>query len=232
MLTFDMSDVDLYDAFCHKQDRSYTITELYNFVRKAGLEIIKFSERRESMRLTLNHLDVGEDVNKLLSKFDAETQEAIAELIDGTLDNHNVFLAKRLDTEASLDDENIVPYVYGNPQGFKELLMQNETENTGLTINLRYWYSLAPYLGIFNKTLHMTQEVKEVLEHVYKNSNNTLAQIIKDVSEKSEKHFQTIKNDFKTFYEEVKQLNLILLRGRNSTQIRTNIEILSFCQEN
>ena len=155
MLTYDKSDIDLYDAYCHKQDRSYTISHLYNFVRKAGLEIIRFSNRRDLARLALKHLDLGQEIRKLLNKFDAEYKKSIAELIDGTLYNHDVYIAKKFDTEASPNDEDIVPYIYGNPLGLMEVLRQGENKNGGWMIDAKYWDTLVPSSGVFSISFQM-----------------------------------------------------------------------------
>ncbi len=37
-------DIGLYDLFLHKQDRAYSIPELYEFIHNAGLNFVEFSD--------------------------------------------------------------------------------------------------------------------------------------------------------------------------------------------
>ena len=231
MLTYNNSPADLYDSFCHKQDRSYTVPQLYSFVRKAGLEIVKFSDKRDSVKLDLKHLLVEPDMKSKLMAFDLEHEEAIAELIDGTLHNHNVFLSKRKGTSASLDDNDMIPYIYGNPDGFKEQLAPVGGQKKSWSVQTSYWHRLSPYLGIFNFTVKMTDEVLQVLDQLYNNENKTLGDILNEISKKTDTPRIDIENDFNRFFLDIEHLHIILLRGRRTQDIKKKVELLGFCRD-
>ena len=231
MLTYDKSPADLYDSFCHKQDRSYTVPQLYSFVRKAGLELVKFSDMRDSVKLDLKHLAMEPEMKSKLIDFDLEHQEAIAELIDGTLHNHNVFLSKKNGTSASLDDNDMIPYIYGNPDGFKEELAPVGGQKKSWSVKTSYWHRLSPYLGIFDLNVEMSDEVLLVLDKIYYNKNKSLSEIFNEVSKKTGTPLLDIEKVFKIFFSEVEHLNIILLRGRRTQDIKKKVELLSFCRD-
>src|SRR5690349_11295123 len=37
-------DIGMYDMFLHKRDRAYTVPEIYQFVERAGLHFVEFSD--------------------------------------------------------------------------------------------------------------------------------------------------------------------------------------------
>jgi hypothetical protein len=44
-------DVGMYDMFLHKQDRAYTVPQLYEFVEKAGLNFVDYNSPHSRIML-------------------------------------------------------------------------------------------------------------------------------------------------------------------------------------
>ena len=107
-----IGDVGMYDLFLHKQDRSYTIPELYDFVAKAGLHFIDFSHYQSRVLLRLENYITDQALLTELKKRDLVEQQAMCEIISGKIINHSFFVSKQKDTIASFDDLDNVPYFY------------------------------------------------------------------------------------------------------------------------
>jgi SAM-dependent methyltransferase len=105
-------DIGLYDMFLHKQDRAYSIPEMYEFVKDAGLNFVEFAEIKS--RLTLKIENFVQDFSLLakIKSMPLQKQQAMCELISGAVIKHTVFLSNKKDTVASVEDLNNVPYFY------------------------------------------------------------------------------------------------------------------------
>ena len=125
----------------------------------------------------------------------------------------------------------MIPYIYGNPDGFKEQLAPVGGQKKTWLVNTSYWHRLSPYLGIFNFTVKMTDEVLQVLDQLYNNENKTLGDILNEISMKTDTPRIDIENDFNRFFLDVKHLDIILLRGRRTQDIKKKVELLGFCRD-
>lgn len=80
----------LYDLLLHKQDRSYTVPELYETLDKAGLDIVQFvgSSNYDCMDL-INDAKL----KARLSALPLREQQAFAELLTGNISKHTFYAA-------------------------------------------------------------------------------------------------------------------------------------------
>ncbi|WP_316354255.1 class I SAM-dependent methyltransferase [Candidatus Trichorickettsia mobilis] len=110
----NFGDIGLYDMFLHKQDRAYTIPELYQFVEHASLHLVEFAVPES--RLLLKPQSYIKDL-ELLTKIkgmDIIKQRTICELISGKIIKHDFFVSKQKDSIASVVDLDNIPYFYYN----------------------------------------------------------------------------------------------------------------------
>ncbi|WP_367364140.1 class I SAM-dependent methyltransferase [Candidatus Tisiphia endosymbiont of Nedyus quadrimaculatus] len=106
-------DVGLYDMFLHKQDRAYSIPELYEFIHNAALNFVEFSDVSEKLALRIENYISDFSLLQKIKRMDIITQQAICELIVGNIIKHSFFVSNQKDTIASLDNLDNIPYFYG-----------------------------------------------------------------------------------------------------------------------
>ena len=124
-------DNRLYDMFLHKQDRAYSIPELYKFVREADLHFVEFSDALERLRLKVEHYVKDFSLLQKIKQMDIITQQAICELFIGSIIKHSFYVSNKKDTVATVDDLNNVPYFYtitGMPEKLCEIITVNHLE--------------------------------------------------------------------------------------------------------
>jgi len=105
-------DVGLYDMFLHKQDRAYSVPEMYEFVKDAGLNFIEFAVPMDRLTMRVENYIKDPVMVEKIKKMDIEKQHAIAELIAGNIIKHSVLISNAKNTQATLDDMDNVPYCY------------------------------------------------------------------------------------------------------------------------
>ena len=106
-------DIGMYDMFLHKQDRAYSIPEMYEFISNTDLHFVEFSD--PISRGTLNIMSFsrqGELAEKIL-KMDKIKQQSICEIMAGNIIKHSFWVTSRSDnTIASLEDLDNIPIFY------------------------------------------------------------------------------------------------------------------------
>merc|ERR1719474_1490073 len=75
----DEVDGEAYDRFCHKQDRAFSIPEMYNFLESAGLNFVSFNRLRERQKFDIESLHLDAVQQKEMLKLTKMEQHAIAE---------------------------------------------------------------------------------------------------------------------------------------------------------
>jgi ubiquinone/menaquinone biosynthesis C-methylase UbiE len=120
-------DVGCYDMFLHKQDRAYTIPQLYKFVESSGMKIVEFSNTINKIKLNPKSFIVNKELLKKLSSLEKKEQQAIAELMIGNIAQHCFWTSNKYDSIASFNDLNNIPYFRGtieNEKNAKELFLK------------------------------------------------------------------------------------------------------------
>ena len=118
----EMGDVGIYDMFLSKRDVSFSMPELHNWISNSKLYFQDFSEERDRIRISLN-LEIQDDnMYKVISKSRKYRQHGIGELLNGNINNQNIYISKRKVAEASLDMSNVVIFCYGLPMGILNVL--------------------------------------------------------------------------------------------------------------
>ena len=118
----DEVDAEAYDRFCNKQDRAYSVhggiimsffirtkmllcSEIYDFVESAGLNFVSFNSRKERLKYEIENTEMEDDLKEEIMKFNKREQQAIAELVDGSIIGHTFFVSKKKNPKAALQDK-------------------------------------------------------------------------------------------------------------------------------
>jgi len=92
-------DVEAYDRLCHKQDRAYTVPELFNFLETAGLEFVALTAPNLISILTVedpvNFGKLDEELRQSLRLLSQEEQMTVADLVDGSVHIHEFYARKK-----------------------------------------------------------------------------------------------------------------------------------------
>lgn len=106
-------DIGIYDLFLHKQDRCYSIPELYDFVETAGLNFVQFAETKPRLTLKIENYVRDTEMLKRLKDMPLRKQHTIAELIAGNIIKHTFYASNSKDSVAEISDLNNVPLFFG-----------------------------------------------------------------------------------------------------------------------
>ena len=105
-------DVGMYDMFLHKQDRAYTVPEIYEFVEKANLNFIEFNSAHSRVMLNIARYIKDPVLLKRLQKMDKASLQAMCEIMCGSIIKHSFYVSKKKKPVAKLTDLDNVPYIY------------------------------------------------------------------------------------------------------------------------
>ena len=105
-------DIGIYDLFLHKQDRAYSLPELFEYIRKPSLNFVTFSDVTQRIGLKIENFVKDVSLLQKLKTQDIEKQYAISELLLGNQIKHSFYVSKQINSVASLDDMNNIPYFY------------------------------------------------------------------------------------------------------------------------
>lgn len=214
MNDLSMGDVGMYDLFLHKQDRSYTISEVYDFVTNAGLNFVDFTNSQSRLVLRLENYITDQTLLTELKKRDLVEQQAMCEIISGKLINHSFYVSNQKSPIASFDDLDNVPYFYMINGVTKQIYDYLELNPNLVDINYS-WKS--PVTGEELKiTLPVTSFTKYLFKHMIPENMSfreifdaTMAEIGEKIEDKL--LIQSVKHTLTVFQE----AGLLLLRNKN-----------------
>ena len=111
----EFGDAGIYDLLLHSQDRAYTVEELYGwFNDELGLNIV-FTDVGRGRSPYLPHMLVGPHTPSFLTviaSLPIRQQQAIAELIGGTLAMHCFYATPSHESVAAYGDLGMIPYFF------------------------------------------------------------------------------------------------------------------------
>ncbi len=134
-------DVGIYDLFLHKQDRCYSIEELYDFIENANLNFTEWSEILPRLTIRVENFVSDPAMLAKIKAMDARKQQAIVEIIAGNIIKHTFYASNLKDPVAKFDDMNNVPFFFGIAGIVKDLCNYlennaiNQAQNVSMTIN-------------------------------------------------------------------------------------------------
>jgi hypothetical protein len=166
-------------------------SDVFQSIRKTGLYFAGFHHPPYKNKFTsfFRNLLNDSDLQQTIEKLGYEDQAAVVELVYGDMDLHNVFLSKQQDSAATLQDKDLVPFLYGNPKHLMETISKvtqrknekqrkNDTQRKNETEERFYsaqvGYIMNPEYGKFNLRFPMTQKGKNVLHFMMQGYNKHL----------------------------------------------------------
>ena len=170
-------DIGMYDMFLHKQDRAYSIPEMYEFISNAGLHFVEFSDPISRGILNIrSFLNQGELMDKIL-KMDEIKQQSICEIMAGNIIKHSFWVTNRSDsTIASFEDLDNVPLFYKDAKYAKDIIkfLDENPDQVGLPItfdvncferSMNVMFMTSPLTKhIFTALIAQTRSLGEILD--------------------------------------------------------------------
>ena len=190
---------------------------MFEFIKAADLKFVTVNGPRERFVLTIDnketfgHLD--EKIIRHLNRLSKEEQIAVAEIVDGGVDNHNIYASKNDNTEAVFEDMENIPYIYGSPKHL-DVIMNAASQHFKQKINEKYKFLFQYRIG-FPGSWELRWRVSEVerrLVELLGPGNRTIANIVEIIAQETKIPKDKIFKFCKEFYKEAKKADLILLK--------------------
>lgn len=156
-------DIGMYDMFLHKQDRAYSIPEMYEFIAKAGLHFVEFSDPIERGSLNIrSFLNNGYVLDKIL-KMDKIKQQTICEIMAGNIIKHSFWVTNRSDnTVASFEDLDNIP-LFGRYIRYAEDIIKFLNDNPN-----QIGFPITFDIDSFGMDMNVTFMTSDFTKHVFK----------------------------------------------------------------
>ncbi len=209
-------DIGLYDLFLHKQDRAYTIPQLYEFVENAGLNITCFHDSYTRAVLNIESYFKDSATKERIKKLPLRERQAICELMAGNIIKHDIYVSKKKNTTAKFDDFDNIPFVFNSPNLCKDII--NAIEKGGDHMLNRYVEY--KYTDSHNREMHTklailphTKSFFTQLEKGNKSFFEIFEAVRKDTGSKSSD--QELWNEFMMNLNPLYSIGAILLRHKS-----------------
>ena len=241
-------DHEVYDRFCHSQDRAYTVpgrgllkfymsinifSEVEDWLKQAGLHFVDFNFRRDKHILSIQNLDLDIVVRNAVNQLSFMEKYAFAELFHGSFDNHNFYISKKNDSVASIEDQNNIPFFFGNPINMKEHLKGDlkkiNAETQTLKSNLQYEYQTFLNHGIYNISLHLTNYTGHIIDYLLE-GKLPISDLLTEIEAQKKISPQLIMSELRHFYNNISRHDLLLLRDKSvqNIDVLRNIVLFKF----
>ncbi len=133
-------DAGIYDLLLHSQDRSYSVGELFAWLRDGHNMHLEFSDVQRGRTPYLPHVVMGHrqpDLTPLLRKLPRRKQYEIAELVVGNLITHSLYATRHPSCTAPYGDPAYVPFLFHEPLT-GEILARVFAESRGQTFMMQH----------------------------------------------------------------------------------------------
>lgn len=212
----EFGDVGLYDLFLHAQDRAYTVLEMYEFIESCGLHFVEFA----TIRRILYDPDFLTDDPTLLAiikKLDKKQQQAVAELINGSITKHLFYVANQPDTIAALENLENVPFLAPSITVNIADLIEKQPAGEPVTVFQSNGINIIFQPGAYTQFIFKYLDGQRSLQAIFDQ--------VRQILNKSELTNQSLLADFKPIYQRFNQLDLILLRHESVGPFATTDEL-------
>jgi SAM-dependent methyltransferase len=135
----NFGDIGIYDLFLHKQDRAYSIPELFEYITKQDLNFVAFSDIRERISLKIENFIKDVTLLQRLKTLPLEEQYAISELLLGNQIKHSFYVSAQKNSAAIFEDMDNIPYFFTIPADYGHAICQMIKDNKisiGQTVTL------------------------------------------------------------------------------------------------
>lgn len=226
------SDTEIYDIFLTKVDNPYSIPEVYQLVENASMKFVEYSAWDTRIALKVENYVKDEELLIMILKKSQIKQEAIAELIIGYLSRYEFYISNNKEAEASFDDLENVPFMYGNTKKLRRRLEEawkfSEGEDYMFEENVRS--------TLFNEGSRikmklkwpMNKYAKMFLEEVMNNENKSTGEILAKASKMFDQPKDFILEEFRKIYTAAKSSGQMLLRHKNVPEFGKTKDIVLY----
>ncbi len=209
-------DIGLYDLFLHKQDRAYTIPQLYEFVENAGLTIANFHDPYTRATLNIESYFKDSVTKARIKKLPLREQQAICELMSGNIIKYDIYVSKKKNSIADFSNFDNVPTVFESPNLCKDII--NAIEKNGDSIMNKYvdYKYTDGYQREMNTKLAILPHTKSLFTHL-ETSDKSFSEIFEAVRKDtgSESSDQELWNEFILNLNPLYSIGTILLRHKS-----------------
>ena len=206
----NFGDIGLYDLFLHKQDRAYTIPQLYEFVKDAGLNFVEFNYPNDKIKLNIERYISDPELLARAKKLSKIEQQAICELMTGDIIKHSFFVSNNKDSIVDFDDLGNVPYFYrlklSTPEDIFNFLEANP-QHTSISMDCPHGVKI---------TLPVTEHAKLIFKYMIGNKNSLkeiFSLIEKEVGHKIPKN--VLLEQIHTLLGPIKDAGVLLLQDKS-----------------
>ena len=211
-------DIEIYDLFLHSQDRAYTVPQLYEYIEKeGGLKIVEFmGSSQHTGKLAYRPESYMKDL-ELLKKIKQQSkieQQAIAELMAGTLNTHTFYVANQANTIASIDNLDLIPYF--TAPALQKVILDREVSHLNKMLKLEVEADKGPR-GLLQFVL--MPEIVSLIKAI--DGKRTLQEIYDSIDGDKER----LKNIFTTLYGIFYNFDFILLKSKRFPRVLTSVEM-------
>lgn len=221
----ELGDIEVYDLFLHSHDRAYTVPQLYKLLKDCDLNMVSFTGfSGQKLKYMPGTYVKNERLRGLIDKSTDVHQQAIAELISGSIKTHTFYVSKQQNTIADHADFNMVPY-YSFTFAHPEELFNNLSRNTSQTLNLK--------LG--NKIGDLSLEQAEYTRYImrYLDGNRSLGEIVRCVendytaSDNLSFNESSMLADYNALFEKFNSYELMFVRSKDIKPYKNHDEMVA-----
>lgn len=211
-------DIAIYDLLLHTQDRAYSIPELYAFLDRANLQIVRlFSDDPVYGNLLyspdpyIKNMELRKQVHSLPMR----EQQAIAELLNGKIMKHTFYAAKQVIAPPSPENLDMIALfgfdIYSEQKNMLELMAQDNPivefhqSSTGVKMQL----PKSPHLAAIIARIDGKRSLREIYRDIMNNPSTN----------KLKPNFQSLSVEFLAIYSLFNAYNWLFLRAPDSAPV-------------
>ena len=116
-------NIGIYDLLLHKRDVAYSIPTLFEWFERAGLHFVDFDYYVQRFNLKTKYVFHDNDLVRMISLFQRTNQLHIAETLQGSAINHQIYVSKTENNVADMHVRSNILYIYGGiPHGLRNAI--------------------------------------------------------------------------------------------------------------
>jgi hypothetical protein len=207
-------DNEVVDIFLHSQDRAYTVGEIYQWLGDCGLKLVDFAEGQIHYRPEFYIKDPA--VLGRVKQLPVPKQQAITELLVGSIRKHVFYASANINTVADPRDFDNVPCFHELAPA-KEFyhMAENKPQGSAITLGLFDGSSVNFVLGSFAKYFFQ-----------YIDGMRTIGECIEMIRAESEfsanrPSREAIVSEYMSMYELLNMTGLLTLRHKSVKPFKT-----------
>lgn len=207
-------DVGIYDLLLHTQDRAYSIPELYEYMRKAGLDILHFFSDHQHMSRQIYDPAFYLQDERLIQSVKTkpiERQRELAELLYSKIEKHTIYVAKSQTALPSVTDLDMIPVLAFSTASDHGSILDTLLNNGAAIVFNQHTTGTQVIVpnGPQLAAIWMQADGKKTLREMYQAVMDKIEGVTLDM----------LAMQFKPFYEALHRVDWLYLRHKSSMPI-------------